>query len=194
MVLTVFFGVSDRDRRRRPPRHRATTTPAPSSPSSASRCPNFWLGIMLILLFGVALRLAADLGLRGLASPDPPRRDAGRLPHRARRAPHPLEHARDPEPGLHPHRPGQGPGRAGGRAPPRAPERRHPRAHRHRAPDRDAARRRRHHRVGVRVARDGQAHRRRHLLPRLPGGADRPDPRRRPSSWRSTWWSTCSTR
>src|SRR4030095_4606153 len=119
--------------------------------------------------------LAPHLRLRELASSHPARGDAGRLPDGAGGAADPLEHAGDPRSRVHPHRPGQGSGRARGDLAARAAQRGGAAAHRARAADRHPARRRGHHRVGVRVARHGQARGRRDLLPRLPGGADRAD-------------------
>ena len=130
--------------------------------------PSFWLGIMLVLLFGVTLRWLPTSGLPELDVPGPAEHHARRVPDRAGRPPHPLEHAGDPEPRLHPDGPGQGAGRAGRCPPPRAPERHHPRADRDRTPDRDAAGRRGHHGIGLRLAGHGQARRRRDLLPGLP--------------------------
>src|SRR6185503_5434983 len=119
--------------------------------------------------------LAAHLRVRKLVAPGPPRGDPRLLPHRARGPSHPLQHARDPRARLHPHRPRQGPGRARGRAPARAAERGGPGAHRAGAADRHPARRRGHHRIGVRVAGHGQAGGGRDLLSGFPGGADRAD-------------------
>src|SRR4029453_983860 len=106
-----------------------------------------------------------ELGVPGLAGRDP-----RGLSYRIGRAPHPLEHARDPQPGLYPHRPRQGPYRAERRAPPCPSQCGDPGTDGHRASDRLAPRRRRHHRIGVRVAGHGQAHRGCHLLSRFPGG------------------------
>src|SRR3989440_10367352 len=119
--------------------------------------------------------LAAHLRLRELAAPHPARGDPGRLPDGARRPSHPLQHAGDPRARLHSHRPRQGPGRTRRGAPACAAERGGPGAHRARAAGRHPARRRGHHRIGVRVAGHGQAGGGCDLLSRFPGGADRAD-------------------
>src|SRR5262249_12473267 len=80
--------------------------------------------------------LVTDVRLRGLAPPRAARHHAGGLSHRARGTAHALEHARDPEPRLHPHRPREGSGRARGYSAPRAAQRCHPGADRARIADR----------------------------------------------------------
>ena len=114
----------DRHPRRRPSGHRLRLRAAPLLAVLGQSLPNFWLGIMLILLFGGGAPVAADLRFRGLAAPHPARHHPGRLPDRARRAADALEHARDPEPDFIRTGRRQGPGRAPRRAAPRPPERR----------------------------------------------------------------------
>src|SRR5581483_7921328 len=120
--------------------------------------------------------VAADLRVPGLDVPDPAERHPRGVPDGAGRPAHALEHAGDPQPRVRPDGAGQGARGAGGDPAPRAPERDDPGADDPGPPDRDAAGRRRHHRVGVRVAGHGEARRGRDLLPRLPGGPDGPDP------------------
>ena len=130
--------------------------------------PNFWLGIMLVLLFGVTLRWLPTSGYQSwtyLILPSVtlaayPTALVARLTRSSM-----LEIL---ESRLHPDGAGQGPGRAGRGPPPRPAQRHHPRADRDRAPDRDAAGRRGHHRVRVRLAGDGEARRRRDLFPGFP--------------------------
>ena len=147
---------------------------------------------------GAAVRgdapLAAHLGVPELDLPHPAEHHARRVPDRAGRPADALEHARDPESRLHPDGAGQGPRRAGRGPPPRAAQRHHSRADGDRTPDRDAAGRRGHHRVRVRVAGDGEARRRRDLLPRLPRRADGPDHLRDDLRPDQPAWSTRSTR
>ena len=60
--------------------------------------PNFWLGIMLILLFGVTLRWLPDLRLPGVDVPHAAQHHTRRLPDGTGGPAHPVEHAGDPEP------------------------------------------------------------------------------------------------
>ena len=102
--------------------------------------PNFWLGLMLIVLFAVQLGWLPSGGyvdfrddlVGWLQAADPARdlaRDAADGPARAH---HPLDHAGGAAPGLHPHGARQGPARAPGGRPARAQERDDPGGHRDR--------------------------------------------------------------
>ena len=92
-----------------------TMSPTPIGLAGLST-PNFWLGIMLILLVSVRSRLAAAVGLcaadRGLAAVARHHHHAGlRAGQRDRRdpdAPHAQRHADGAGPGLRPHRARQG--------------------------------------------------------------------------------------
>ena len=80
--------------------------------------PNFWLGLMLIVLFSVHLGWLPDRRLRAagttsfvgwLRTATMPAVSLALLQIGPARAHHPLDHARGAAPGLHPHRARQGP-------------------------------------------------------------------------------------
>ena len=81
--------------------------------------PGFWLGLMLMLLFGVKLALLPTAGLSTaplrLAGPD-----YGIARRKRATENHPLDHARLHPPGLCEDSPGKGCGREGGHSTPRA--------------------------------------------------------------------------
>ena len=102
--------------------------------------PNFYLGLLMIILFAVELRLAADRRLRRVH-----RRSARLARHlhhagdlagvaagRTAGAHHPLDHAGGAAAGLHPHRARQGPAAAAGGGEARAGQRADPDHHGHR--------------------------------------------------------------
>ena len=168
----------------------------------AMAVPTFWLGILLVLCFGLWLRWLPTVGLRALlagagargALPDPARLHARGLRLGGARAVHPGGAPRDALPGLRPDGPRQGPRRAARRRRPRAPERAPPGGDRRRPPVRRLHGRRRHHRGHLRLPRPradaapGDPH------PRLHRGAGHDPLRRRRVRRSSTSSPTSPTR
>ena len=165
--------------------------------------PNFWLGIMLILLVSVRLRLAARLRLRP-AVEDPlgnlqrmlmPALVLGTGARRRADAPDAQQHDRGAERRLHPHRAQQGAGRpARSSCPPRPPQRAHPGGDDPRPADGRAHERRGRHRADLRGPRLRPADRGGGVHARLPGRAGRGADHRHPPTSSSTSSWTCRTR
>ena len=115
--------------------------------------PSFVLAILLMVFFGVELKMVPDRRLEGAGVLGPADGRPGRLPDRADRPVHPRLDARGDPQGLHPDGPEQGPSRAGGGHPPHGPQRAHPGGHDPRADPRLPGDRLVHHRDHLRASR-----------------------------------------
>ena len=151
--------------------------------------PNFWLGIMFILIFGVRLRWLPPSGLEGPISYVLPSRTLGLIlaSTTTRLVRSSLLDVLGEQYVVTAR--AKGCPRGPRRLPPRAPDGPHPGRDLRRPPDRRPDRRRGDHRTGLRVAGPRHARAQRHLVPRLPHA-----PRHHHRSWpRSSPASTCSS-